>query len=90
VQGGSEEARRVRVSKRFRALLETAQLPTGRKSGGLSFHCLRHTGASRMLARGVDVKTVAQIGGWADIKVLQRYLHPTDAQRKAAVETVAS
>jgi integrase len=90
LQGGTNVARRKRVIDLFTALLVKAKLPTGRKAGGLSFHCLRHTGASRMLARGVDVKTVAQIGGWADISILQRYLHPTDAQRKAAVETVAS
>jgi integrase len=41
-----------------------AKVQTGRKTGGVSFHCLRHTGASRMLAAGVDVKTVMKIGGW--------------------------
>lgn len=73
----------------FHELLVRAKLPTGRKTGGLSFHCLRHTGASRMLARGVDIKTVQQLGGWQNLNVLQRYLHPTDAQKLAAVEVVS-
>jgi integrase len=83
------ETMRYRTVKLFGTLLEKASLPRLRKAGGLSFHCLRHTGASRMLARGVDIKTVQQLGGWKDITVLQRYLHPTDAQRRAAVEMVS-
>ena len=89
VRGATDAATRNNVIEMFRGLLVAAKLPTGRKTGGLSFHCLRHTGASRMLTTGrVDVKTVADIGGWADIKVLQKYLHPTDTQRRAAVETI--
>jgi integrase len=83
------ERMRSRTILTFERLLDAAGLPRLRRAGGLSFHCLRHTGASRMLARGVDIKTVQQLGGWKDITVLQRYLHPTDAQRRAAVETVS-
>lgn len=85
----TDGATRNRVIAMFMGLCAKAKIPTGRKTGGFSFHCLRHTGASRMLTTGrVDVKTVADIGGWADIKVLQKYLHPTDAQKRAAVETI--
>jgi integrase len=79
---------RNRVIRRFTSLCEEANIPSGRKEAGISFHCLRHTGASRMLARGVDVKTVMQLGGWRNLEVLEKYLHPTDAQKKAAVEGV--
>ena len=65
-----------------------AQIPIARKTGGVSFHCLRHTGASRMLAAGVDVKTVMRIGGWKNLKVMERYLHPGDAAARRAVESV--
>ena len=80
---------RANVDKAFRALCERAKIPLGRKDGGISFHCLRHTGASRMLARGVDVKTVMELGGWKNLHVLEKYLHPTDAQKRAAVEAVS-
>lgn len=66
-----------------------AHVQTGRKTGGVSFHCLRHTGATRMLEAGVDVKTVMQIGGWRSLTILQRYLHPTDDRKRAAVESIA-
>jgi integrase len=52
------------------------------------FHCLRHTGASRMLAAGVDVKTVMEIGGWKNLAVMQRYLHPTDERKREAVNAI--
>lgn len=77
------------VRQMFLAACARARVPTGRKTGGVSFHCLRHTGASRMLAAGADVKTVMQIGGWKNLKVLERYLHPTDAAARAAVNSVA-
>jgi integrase len=80
VRRETDAATRKNVIDIFMRLRTAARIPTGRKRGGFSFHCLRHTGASRMLTNGrVDVKTVAEIGGWADIKVLQRYLHPTAA-----------
>jgi integrase len=65
-----------------------AEIPVARKTGGVSFHCLRHTGASRMLAAGVDVKTVMLIGGWKNLKVMERYLHPGGAAARRAVETI--
>lgn len=80
-------------ARAIRMFLETcrrAKVPTGRKTGGVSFHCLRHTGASRMLAAGVDVKTVMKIGGWKNLKVLERYLHPTDAAAQAAVDSIGN
>ena len=74
----------------FMDTCKRAKVQTGRKTGGVSFHCLRHTGASRMLAAGVDVKTVMKIGGWKNLKVLERYLHPTDAAAQAAVDSIGN
>ena len=40
-------------------------IPYGRKAGGITFHwATRRTGATRMIAAGVDVKTVQEIGNW--------------------------
>jgi len=88
VQGPTTQTRRNYVIRMFADLLTRADLPRLRRAGGLSFHSLRHTGASRMLARGVDIKTVQQLGGWQNLLVLEKYLHPTDAQKVAAVEAV--
>ena len=36
----------------------------------------------------MDIETVRRIGGWVNYKELQKYLHPTDAASRSAVETV--
>lgn len=86
---GCEGWSRNKLVRRFEILCRQAGLPVGRRAGGLSFHCLRHTGASRMLARGTDVQTVARIGNWRDIRVLQKYLHAVGDADRRAVEAVS-
>ena len=45
----------------------------------LSFHCCRHGFATSLLHAGVDVKTVAKLGGWKDAtQVLKTYGHAMD------------
>ena len=51
-----------------------------------SHHTLRHTGASFMLAEGSSVGAVQEIGGWSSLRMLERYTHPTDAEKLRAVE----
>lgn len=72
----------------FMTACQRARVATGRATGGISFHCLRHTGASRMLAAGVDVKTVMEIGGWKNLKVLERYLHANEDRKLSAVNHI--
>ena len=55
--------RRNLVIRAFTRLCKTAGIPVGRRADGVTFHCLRHTGASRLLAAGVDMETVRQLGG---------------------------
>ncbi len=76
------------ATKMFTAACARARVTMGRKTGGISFHCLRHTGASRMLEAGVDVKLVQEIGGWKNLKVLERYLHTSEARKRQAVNTI--
>lgn len=49
-------------------------------------HMLRRTFASRLLGTGADVNTVRELGGWADLDVVQRYLSSTNDLKRAAVE----
>ena len=42
----------------------------------LSFHCCRHGFATTMLHKGIDVVTVAKMGGWKDVsQVVKTYGH---------------
>ena len=54
--------------------------------GGLRFHDLRHTAASRMVEAGIDLVTVSKILGHASIQMTMRYSHPTPENMKLAVQ----
>jgi integrase len=57
-----------------------------RKSGieGVTWHTLRHTFASRLVGRGVDIVTVQQLLGHSTITVTMRYTHTNlDSKREA-------
>jgi site-specific recombinase XerD len=79
------------VRTMFKAACRKANVPFGRKLQAITFHrATRATGASRMLARGADLKTVQSIGGWADVRSMDPYLTAEDANRQAAVRLVSA
>lgn len=54
----------------------------------LHWHDLRHEGACRLLADGVDIRIVQLMLGHADIKQTQRYLNITDEELRKAMTGV--
>ena len=54
----------------------------------LHWHDLRHEGACRLLADGVDIRTIQLMLGHADIKQTQRYLNITDEELRKAMTGV--
>ena len=52
----------------------------------MRFHDLRHTFATRLLQKGVDIRTVSNLLGHRDIATTARYLHATDETKRKAVE----
>ena len=56
---------------------------------GVSPHTLRHTWASHLDEAGVSQKTLMELGGWKDPKMVVRYSHSSEVQRKRAVELLA-
>jgi len=39
---------------------------------GVTWHALRHTFASRLVAAEVDLRTVQELGGWKTLSMVQR------------------
>ena len=58
------------------------------KQVDLHWHDLRHEGACRLLADGVDIRTIQLMLGHSDIKTTQRYLNITDEEVRKALTGV--
>src|SRR5271169_2416276 len=56
------------------------------KIAGFSWHCLRHTFASRLVMAGVDIRTVQELLGHKTIAMTVRYSHLAPKHTLAAVE----
>lgn len=48
-------------------------------------HALRHTFARELVSKGVDLSTVADLCGHADINVTRRYSKPTEKDLETAI-----
>jgi len=61
-----------------------------RKAGirNLRFQDLRHTFASRLVERGIDLITVKDLLGHSSVKITERYTHSNKIIKKAAVEVL--
>jgi site-specific recombinase XerD len=56
----------------------------------VTWHTLRHTFASRLLDRGVDIVTVKELLGHSTVLVTMGYLHPNLDAKKQAVAKLAA
>jgi site-specific recombinase XerD len=57
---------------------------------GYTWHCNRHTFASRLVMAGVDLRTVQALGGWRSLAMVQRYAHLSEDHLRAAVERLVA
>jgi site-specific recombinase XerD len=56
------------------------------KLSDFTWHCLRHTFASRLVMKGVDLRTVQELMGHKTIQMTVRYAHLAPQHRLAAVQ----
>lgn len=87
----TDRDRRGAVRQMLEAACATANIPYGRANGGITFHwATRRTGASRMLSRGANLKSVQKIGNWKrPDTVLDIYAESLTEDEFAAVELVS-
>ena len=76
----SLEERITTIQKSFNNAVQRASIRRCR------FHDLRHTFATELVLGGVDLVTVKELLGHADIKVPMRYAHPTPESKQKAVD----
>lgn len=69
------------IQKAHNKLLKDLELPH------FPFHALRHTFATRQVELGVDIRTLSELLGHADVSItLNRYCHSTLDSKKDAIE----
>jgi site-specific recombinase XerD len=84
------------ASKFFPQAVERAQgmlRDAGKHAGrldGYTWHCNRHTFASRLVMAGADLLTVKELGGWRTLAMVQRYAHLAPDHLAAAVERLVA
>ena len=60
------------------------------KVENFTWHCLRHTFASRLVMAGVDLRTVADLLGHANIQMTMRYAHLAQAHKADAMKRLSA
>lgn len=68
------------ITKSFNAVLDKAKIKDFR------FHDLRHTVATRLVEKNIDLFVVQDILGHSKITTTQRYAHPVPQRKLDAVE----
>ena len=70
----------VDIRKGFRTAMKKSHI------GNFRFHDLRHTFASQLVMKGVDLRTVQELLGHKSIEMTVRYAHLSPNHKQAAVE----
>jgi integrase len=79
---GDKSVNQFMVRRGFHAARKAADLED------LRFHDLRHTWATHLAMAGTPSRTLQKLGGWKDLKMVQRYASVTPDNEESAVNTL--
>jgi integrase len=57
---------------------------------GFTWHCLRHTFASRLAMAGVDLLVIKELGGWKTLSMVSRYAHLAPGRLREGIERLVT
>lgn len=89
VQSGLSEERVFRLPSHsycLRMLNEWTRKAGIRKH--ISFHCVRHTFITNLMASGANIKTAASLAGHSSTRHTEKYIHIIDTQKQQAVDNL--
>ena len=72
------------ISTQWTKILKECNIPHKK------FHSIRHTYASMLLQKGVDIETVAELMGHSAISITQIYLHSSSKSKNKSVNKLNS
>lgn len=71
------------VDKAFKALKNKSSITS------FCFHDFRHTAATRMVEKGIDLTTVQDLLGHTSINTTMRYAHPVPENKQKAIDILS-
>jgi integrase len=57
---------------------------------GFTWHCLRHTFASRLAMASVDLLVIKELGGWKTLSMVSRYAHLAPGRLREGIERLVT
>jgi integrase/recombinase XerD len=81
----SPQSRSPYHERSLQLIVTTAMKRAGLENRGYTSHTLRHSFATHMLDRGVDIHTIKELLGHGDMRTTMIYLHLTESKRSMLV-----
>jgi site-specific recombinase XerD len=78
------------VAKACHTLREAGRQADVEMLTGFTWHCLRHTFASRLAMAGVDLLVTKELGGWKTVATVTRYAHLSPGRLREGIERLAT
>jgi site-specific recombinase XerD len=78
------------ASRRANRLNKEGHTDNAQRLDGFTWHCLRHTFASRLAMAGVDLLVIKELGGWKTLSMVNRYAHLAPGRLREGIERVVT